>query len=196
MDRDEHGRTRTDTDGQEPVAAGSWIWTIGGRRFELASPTAEMVNVGEIGHALARLCRFVGHIRPQMYSVAQHCLEVSQRCPTGMEGWGLMHDAAEAYVGDISGPLKALVPAVCEVEERILGVIAGVVGLEMPVPEEVKVVDRRMLLTEMREFRSARQAAVLAEAWGLEPYESGLITWQAGLARALWMERFREVVQR
>jgi len=50
-----------------------WIQTHSGKRFDLLDPAPEMVDVGDIAHALGMICRFTGHCsRP--YSVAEHCV--------------------------------------------------------------------------------------------------------------------------
>lgn len=62
------------------------------------------LRIEDIAHALALINRFVGHTREPI-SVAQHCLWVSHLCGTHALQ-GLIHDAPEAYVGDVSKWLK------------------------------------------------------------------------------------------
>lgn len=112
----------------------TWIQTASGRRFDLASPTAAMVDFDtDVPDALARLARFTGHIAAGPYSVAQHsvlCCEAVMM-ETGdplAAAYALLHDAHEAYIGDWSTPLKQAIRAVsargtsdetdCDVETR------------------------------------------------------------------------------
>ncbi len=85
-----------------------WIQTFTGRRFWPLGARAGDVDVRDIAHALALKCRFNGHCRV-FYSVAEHSVRVSRVMEVGgrkMAMWGLMHDAAEAYLADLGGPIK------------------------------------------------------------------------------------------
>lgn len=82
-----------------------WIQTYTGRAFDLNDPQPQQVSIEDIAHALSLICRFTGHCG-KFYSVAEHSVLVSRYCQWPTEG--LMHDAAEAYVGDVSNPLKRL----------------------------------------------------------------------------------------
>lgn len=85
----------------------SWLQTFTDEKFDLVNPTLDQVDVRVIAHALARICRFGGHPR-QFYSVAQHSVIVSHHVPAPYALHALMHDAAEAYIGDVIRPLKTL----------------------------------------------------------------------------------------
>ena len=82
-----------------------YILTYTGRRMFLANPQPHMIDLADIAHALARIGRFTGH-GDRFLSVAQHCVHVSKLCPLSRSRWGLLHDATEAYLGDVSTPLK------------------------------------------------------------------------------------------
>lgn len=84
-----------------------FVGTYTGKEFGLEEPSPDNVCIEDIAHALSHICRFNGHI-PLFYSVAQHCLLVSDKMPgTAKERLaGLMHDAAETYVCDIPSPVK------------------------------------------------------------------------------------------
>lgn len=101
-----------------------WIQTRSGRKFDLLNPKPEMVDPADIAHALSQICRFSGHCR-EFYSVAQHCVLVCQLVGemAGVARPGekdfevavmraaLMHDAGEAYYGDVVRPLKRVLEA-------------------------------------------------------------------------------------
>ena len=82
------------------------IRTFTGRLFDPVSPRPEDVDVRDIAHALAHVCRFGGHTK-DFVSVAQHSVLVSRAVPPAHALLGLLHDASEAYVGDIPSPWKA-----------------------------------------------------------------------------------------
>ena len=126
-----------------------WVQTYTGIRFDLEHPTCEMVDIEDIAHALAYQCRFTGHSLFH-YSIAQHSVLVSQKCLPTQRLEGLLHDAAEAYIGDVNAPLKSLLPDYQCVERRIHQVVAWRFGLPDELSPEVKVVDARMCLTEKR----------------------------------------------
>src|SRR5271165_7548492 len=84
---------------------GDWIQTYTGRVMYPLDPRPEEINIIDIAHALSNLCRFTGHVRT-FYSVAEHSVRVSQHCDPKDALWGLLHDASEAYLADMSRPMK------------------------------------------------------------------------------------------
>lgn len=144
----------------------TWIQTYTGRAFDLVDPQPDMVHPEDLAHALSRLCRFTGHVK-RFYSVAEHSIYVSELVPDEHSLWGLLHDGAEAYIGDVSAPLKALLPDYRAVEKRVEAAVFAAFGLEGEVPEEVKAVDRRMLVTE-----AGQLLGETPKDWGVdaEPY--------------------------
>jgi hypothetical protein len=63
-----------------------------------------------IGDCLAKLPRFNGRTH-WPWSVAAHSMLVSQLCPPDLQAWGLLHDAHEAFIGDITTPALDLFAA-------------------------------------------------------------------------------------
>src|SRR6202042_2288183 len=126
-------------------------------------PDPAQWDAGDIARALANQCRFGGHSRV-FYSVAQHCVIVSR----AVEERGgdvedvlaaLMHDAGEAYLGDMPHPIKhrsELGAAFRDAEARLEQASRDRFKRKPNVPE-VKTVDRALLATERRAFS--------AEAW-------------------------------
>lgn len=80
-----------------------WIQTYTGKQFSYFECGPEQICIEDIARALSNLCRFTGHCK-KFYSVAQHSVLVSHRTKNPL--LGLMHDADEAYTGDMCRPLK------------------------------------------------------------------------------------------
>lgn len=146
--------------------SGDWIQTYMGHKFYPLDPRVEEVDIRDIAHALANVCRFTGHVR-QFYSVAQHSVIVSAHVWPSLARAGLLHDAAEAYIGDISRPLKRHLWASTksgiepvshfdmkhakQVEKELLSVIFETFGV--PWPDDWSVIDKADLLLLATEAR-------------------------------------------
>lgn len=76
-----------------------------GKIVNLLHPTEDVIDIRDIASALSKICRFGGHVN-QFYSVAQHCVLVAAMAPENIKKEALLHDAAEAYLGDVIKPLK------------------------------------------------------------------------------------------
>lgn len=88
----------------------AWVQTVSGMDVDLLEPTPDQILLGDIAHALARLARFNGHtIGDRPWSVAQHSLLVESLMPPESTPHdrmvALLHDAHEAYIGDLISPL-------------------------------------------------------------------------------------------
>lgn len=128
---------------QTPVC----IHTFSGIAFDLLNPQPEMIRIEDIVHSLALINRFNGAAKFP-YSMAQHSLYVADLLPEHLKLEGLLHDAAEAYVGDMVSPLKKIMKEYKEVEAGIAKIVADVFGLSNPEPAEVKRVDLAVLSAE------------------------------------------------
>lgn len=143
---------RTD---QERGGSSAWIQTFTGRKFDVLNPRAEDVCWLDIAHSLAHQCRFNGHTK-QFYSVAHHSVLASQHVPERFALYALLHDAAEAYIGDMPKPVKDLFPQFSVMEERILVAVYEAAGIPRPadfnerceIDQWVVGVDCRLLMTE------------------------------------------------
>jgi hypothetical protein len=174
---------------------GHYVQTRRGGRFHLTNPTAEEVDIGDVAHALSLLCRFGGQLE-RFYSVAQHCVLVSRDVPAELAMDGLLHDASEAYVGDMSSPLKAALRETGSmgydvVEELAHRAIARRYGTRYPHDPRVKEADLRALATEARDLMAPGEP----ETWGGLPAPMEGRIWPLGPAEAEaeFLDRFREV---
>lgn len=151
-----------------PYNHGTWITTYTGKQFDFADPQPDQIVIEDIAVSLSRTVRFRG-MTIEPYSVAQHSVLVASLVPPEDALWGLLHDAAEAYVGDLPKPIKHhMGRAFRAVEDRILQVIGETFGLSWPVPDSVAVADRQMLVTEVERLME-HQSENWHLAYGFEP---------------------------
>lgn len=126
-----------------------------GHCFDPTAAAPGDLCVEDIAHALSLLCRANGHLH-FFYSVAQHCLACQREAAA--RGWSarlqllcLLHDASEAYIGDLTRPLKRYLPAFDEIEQRLQAQIYTALDVAPPNPAEaalVAEVDDAMLYWE------------------------------------------------
>jgi 5'-deoxynucleotidase YfbR-like HD superfamily hydrolase len=183
-----------------PPAPGPYLQTVSGRWVNPFDPDPNQLDAGDIARALANQCRFGGHSRV-FYSVAQHSVIVSrlveERGGDVEEVFAaLMHDATEAYLGDMPHPLKHRSPlgaAFREAEAHLEQAIRERFGLRSGV-REIKEADRALLATERRAFS--------AETWhwpeleGVEPLDLELSAWSPEQAADEFAARYAELEAR
>ncbi len=169
---------------------GPWIQTYSGRSFYLLDPSPEDVDIADVAHALANLCRYTGHCL-DFYSVAQHCVHVSEICDPNHALDGLLHDAAEAYVTDLSTPLKSVLPQYRLIEAGVHAAIAERFGIDSVIPSCVRRADRAVLFAEVRDNMGPSR-----QQWDLtgSPAPGLLIRpWSPDEAKGLFLTRFEEL---
>ena len=88
-----------------------YIYTVSKRKFYPLNPRIEDILIEDIAHALSMLARANGHF-PFFHSVAQHSLECANEALA--RGYSekivlacLLHDGAEAYMSDVTTPVKS-----------------------------------------------------------------------------------------
>jgi hypothetical protein len=176
----------------------SWIQTHSGKALDLRCPDPRDIDVADIAHALSMICRYNGHTN-RHYSVAEHCCHVSDW--VNLPGYGrggalagLLHDASEAYVGDLTYPMQLAIgsparAAVQSLHAAVSGAIlehlglAGWVQLDHP---EVKRIDRQILLDERNALMGPPPMA-----WDVrgDPLGVTIHGWAPERARNEWLSR-------
>ena len=151
---------------------GRFIVTNSGQQFWPYDPDPADVCVADIAHALASITRWGGHCAKR-YSVAQHSLyaaDVAWRIASpglaqSVHDYALIHDAHEAYIGDIPTPIKVGIPGWAEVEERVQAAVLTFFKLPPITPEIEALVQRADLLTLHMEARALFSEERLWTQW-------------------------------
>jgi hypothetical protein len=170
---------------------GPTIMLRSGNYFSLQTPEQSVFTIEDIAHALAHICRYTGHCSSH-YSVAQHAVLVSHVVPIEHAFAGLMHDAAEAFIGDVAKPLKDMLPDYRHIEERIEAAVFARFGLPPTMPPSVKAADRVLLRTEQRDLMGAN-GHVWTYTADIQPLPERIHPWPAPAARQIFLDRFREL---
>lgn len=141
-----------------------WIQVYSGKPFTFFSPGVSDIDILDIAHALSMQCRFNGHVK-KFYSVAEHSVNVSYEVPEQYALAGLLHDAAEAYIGDMVSPLKFHMPEFREVETRIESAIFRRFNVPLYSHEQNMAVKRADLALCVHEGRTLLTNPLLVDTW-------------------------------
>lgn len=163
------------------------ILTHLGNRFDFLNPESSLFGITDIAHALAHLCRFNGHCET-FYSVAQHSVLVSHLVPAEDALAGLMHDAHEAFIGDVSAPLKMMLPDYRQLEAQIQSAVLAAFAIS-DIPSTVKHADLVALATEKRDLMPA-DATWITEA---TPSDYRIMTLPPVHAKQQFLARYAEL---
>lgn len=169
----------------------AFIQTFTGKMFDILEPTPEMIDIVDIAHALSQGNRFTGHCKFP-YPVAQHSRLGSYLVPKEFAREFLLHDASEAYIGDMNRPLKHFTTAGVEyrkVEAKIQLLITQVFGLPEVESPIVKKVDNQMLYAEKRQLMYSKD---FVYKWSEEEEAADLkiVETSFRLNKSLFLRRF------
>lgn len=175
------------------VAVNLWMQTFTGARVYPMVPDHRVVEIEDIAHALSQICRFGGHTSSP-YSVAQHSVVLSYSCRPKDRVNALLHDAAEAYLGDVVRPFKIQLPWFRPLEDRWLLAISK--ALDVPPikePQGLVRVHEALLASERRDLLKN----VPSLDWGLTvpPLQSKIEPWAPAAAKLLFLSRCKELLK-
>lgn len=177
----------------------TWMQTRDGHAVDLLRPDLSALTIEEVAHALARISRFSGHTRGEhIYSVAQHSVHVYEHAAS-LEG--LLHDAHEAILGDITSPVKAALRALggTSALDTLDGGLAAAVrqrfGAATSMPRPVKVADLRMLATERRDLLGPEALPwnLRVDGHQVEPYDWHVRPWTIAESEQTFLSVFHEL---
>lgn len=175
---------------------GEWQQTYTGRKFWPLDPRAEDIHIEDIAAHLSKVCRYGGACKRYM-SVAEHCVAVSNLVPIEYMLEGLLHDSAEAYVGDMVRPLKHS-PEMMEFRSVEYGIERRVrkrFNLQESADcwQAVKEADDRILVDEINALMTKPDLYLprleQTRGYGVVPS-----CWGPAMAEAMFLERYDEII--
>jgi len=196
---------------------GDWFQTYTGKKFYVFDPRSDEIDIEDIAHSLANTCRFNGHTS-YFYSVAQHSVHVCNVFGKLVEGTefeenyraylcALLHDATEAYVGDMIRPIKLSLPDYKVAENNIWTCILkkfelwdtwhlqGTMDLRLFVSNLVKMADDIMLATERRDLLAKGPGKWRIEEL-VDPDDMLVLPKPPGTVKSIFLKLFGELQSR
>ena len=177
----------------------SSIRLTSGIYFDLLNPSSYLIYIGDIAGPLSRICRFGGH-PPRFYSVAEHCWQCARMAqslnlPAKALLAVLLHDAAEAFVGDMVTPLKALLPKFSEIEKGIMAAINRRFKIDpSEFSEQIGQIDRHMLFAERNAlFPPDNIPWVGEETYGKA--KADIYCWAPNVAEAAFLDMYEKIIR-
>jgi uncharacterized protein len=167
-----------------------WTQTTSGAAYDLdTDPDPASIRIDDIAFAISHIHRFTGHAGA--YSVAQHsalaCFAAERLGHSaGVCAAALLHDAHEAYTGDVASPIKRVLgPAWRGFEARHERAVRHRFGVLETLPDAVKEIDLRLLVTERRDLLRGAET----RPWGidLEPFDFPITRWSGEASRRAFL---------
>lgn len=172
------------------VASAVELHTVGGATLDLTRLRPEDIQLEDIAHALSCLCRFTGHTA-RFFGVAEHSVLMS-RATTRYPVEALLHDATEAFIGDVARPVKYRrgMGGYRSLEERIARVVAERFGTPFPMSAAVKHLDNRMLRAEIEQLMTPGS---YSHSPRVKPLDTVIECWAPQRAEREFLKRAREL---
>lgn len=182
-----------------------WVQTASGKKIDLIEPDPKQITLHDIAVQLARTARYSGATL-RFYSVAEHSVLVSEHLEA--EGHdletqmhGLLHDAHEAFIGDMTTPVQLALGAdfklkLAKLKIRLDGAIATALAPHLLPPDvaAIHAADMAVLMAERRDLLAEPPAS-----WGprLESVSPSVHVRPQGvaplIASKVFMHRFRDL---
>ena len=181
--------------------SGDYIRLTNGNKFFFHDLEKSDICIQNIAKPLAKLCRFNGQTPGwNHYSIAEHAINVSKLVPKKYRFCALMHDAAEAFLGDVTTPLKRNLPQYKTIEMKWDDFIAQSYGYQYPFPPEVKKADYEMCVLEYHtffkdvwKFNPEVDTDLICTSTPINPALIKFEYWPPRLAYEAFMERYIEL---
>lgn len=174
----------------------AWISTVSGNQHWFYEPKPDNVTIEDIARHTSKMCRFGGAL-PVFYSVAQHMVMCAMMAPDGHKLAALLHDSAEAYIGDIPTPLKMqLGESIFQIEAVALKVIGAKFGVSLdPLHPAVVEVDQRMLITEAMQIKKEDLTTWGEKYQKIQPYPMMLFPMTCEQAEEHYLRMFHQLTE-
>lgn len=172
----------------------TWMQTGSNQELDFGAEQWIVLPVEMIARALSNICRYNGHCS-RYYSVAEHSILISRMVPEALALAALLHDASEAYVGDMPTGLKRFMGLnFKDIEHKATQAVSRGYGIPMEQLESpvIKGFDKRILGDEAKVLMPPH------EFWEKfvqehEPTGVKLECWPPDIANAKFLERFAEL---
>jgi hypothetical protein len=141
------------------------------KKKTIADLSIEDIYIEDIAYALSNITRFCGQL--PFYSVAKHSIEVAKLLPKQLRLAGLLHDASEAYIGDVITPVKINLPDYKILEKQIMTIIDEKYNVctEHPL---VKIADKLCFEAEEKKLVNLSRKSVFRTENQVEVYKEFL----------------------
>ena len=169
--------------------------TCTGLKVNLHKPEPGMITIEDIANSLSKICRFGGHTSC-FYSVAQHSVLVAHMTGKDYFREALLHDAAEAYLGDVIKPLKVMLGEVyAQLESSFESAIAIKYNLDTAdsAKQMVKRYDLSALEMEHEAFQKGNPASFLRTLVKYNLMVEDTYAWSHETAKRVFLETFRSI---
>lgn len=186
------GQKDTHTHPEGPVSM-AWMQVYSGEPFYPLYAEPADVDINDVAHALGMVCRYAGHCRI-FYSVAEHSVLMSHTVDPENALWALLHDATEAYIGDMVRPLKHELRSYMAAEARLAEVIAIKFGLEGSMPAQVVEHDTRIVVDEKAQIMAPSRLPWSALE-GYAPLGVTVQGWDPYTASEMFLARFQQLTE-
>lgn len=162
----------------------SKITLVSGNHFDFINPESSKFTIEDIAHGLANTCRYAGQCK-EYYSVAEHSVYVSMLTESMT---GLMHDATEAFMGDVTTNLKRLLPEYLRIEQEIERVIFERFGIEWPY--DIKEADTSVMLAEAKVLLPNNDLFICP---GIRPAKIDILCLYPKDAKIFFLNRYKQL---
>lgn len=168
-----------------------------GLYFDFVDPKPEQFTLEDIAGALSKICRFGGQAN-YFYSVAEHCVHCA--CQAAKDGLPLdtqiavlLHDASEAFVGDVVKPLKIMLSEYAVIEDRVENAIAEKFLIDFRREKaSIREIDHAMLIAERRAMFSKDDVTWFGEN-EVRVLDVEFECWEPRQAEAMFMKTARMI---
>jgi len=180
------------------------VATTAAGKFSLLTPSPKDVNWLVVTNAISKICRFAGNTRGH-YSVAEHSVRLADAIARAggnraEQLQALVHDAHEAYCGDVTRPMRRAIQALDfkafkvweDIERRCQKAVFQAAGCDTSLTDRVDHFDAMLGDAEATLLLGCERSDVSQFIWdAMGGGES--IGWDAERASVLWLDRFIEL---
>lgn len=172
------------------MARGPTIILNSGAQFDFLDPDRSEFSIEDIAHGLSNICRYNGQCR-NFYSVAEHSIHVSYVVSEFLLA-ALLHDATEAFIGDVTRPLKQLLPDYRRLEQNIQRAIFRRFNVPIAQAQSIKQADLRVLAAEQAQIMPKGTDEWARDA-GIRPASIVVQHMPPAQAKQMFLQRFEEL---